>query len=117
MKISPKQMEEIQFLVKHFSRHFENGMPSEQEMQDYILHTVKGKKNLDGKFETENRLMLAKVSLDRTLRAMREDIDRGHGYCVFPDVVEDWGDSGYGKNLVRQLQSRALENAMKVINK
>ena len=73
MKITRKQQEEIDFLCTVF-----NVEPNDEEIQDYLNVSVRGKgvgyKNIGG---TNNSLLLAKRRLDISIKMWREDLTVG----------------------------------------
>lgn len=68
MKISKRQKEEIDFLVKVYRAN-----PSQEEMEDYISVTVHGGKT---KFP-QSSLLQAKWNLDIDIKQWREDLTLG----------------------------------------
>lgn len=76
--ISNKQLEEIDFLIKHFDA----GNPSKDQIQDYIDWSVKGSTIKD------NTLVEARRRFDITLKMWRKDLVKG--YISYSDLIEDF---------------------------
>lgn len=76
MRISKKQLEEIDFLTKYFCE--ENIFP-DQIQEEYISHTVLGNKLKEGhgKGRSTNPLINAKWNLDIQVKMWREDLSNG----------------------------------------
>lgn len=67
MKLSRKQLEEIDFLSKQWKLN-----PTQEEKEEYINHTVKGNKTNE-----TNPLFQAKRRLDINIKSWREDLAIG----------------------------------------
>ncbi len=92
MKISKRQQQEIEFLIKTFKVN-----PSDRDKSEYIEVTVHGKG--DGRYN-KNPLIQAKRRLDMSVKMWRKDIKEG---ILFPiELIEDF-DCEYGTSLVKSL--------------
>lgn len=93
MRISKKQRDEINFLAKEFGNSF---VPTEEECQEYINHTVHG-----GKRNEDNRLFMAKRGLDISIKMWRDDLVIGQ--LGVNELSEDFGGGDYVKTLIHSI--------------
>lgn len=94
MKISNAQLEEIDFLHKHFCK----GLPiTEEDKQGYIEQTVLGKHNSDGHGNSANHLINAKRNFDIMIKAWRGDLR--DGLIGYGELKEDFNHPYFNKVL------------------
>lgn len=100
MRISPKVLLEIDFLLRYFSpvAYYD---PSQEEVERYFNATVlgKGKESLGGlDGGIPSSLFLAKRNLDMTIKMWREDLV--NGALGIEELEADYSSHPYGKRLI-----------------
>lgn len=96
MKITKKQSEELTFLTKHFC----SRSPTEEEIHEYIHHTVHGAASKTEDKMSTNVLRNAKQRLDINVQLWKEDLTKG--FLSVHELLEDFTDP-YGTKLVHSL--------------
>lgn len=94
MKITKKQNQEVDFLIKYF-----NG--DEKDTEQYLNWTVNGKNKGDSKFD-DNKLFQAKRKLDIMVKLWTEDMQKGQ--LAYWELLEDFGYCEYVKRLVKSIR-------------
>ena len=105
MKISNKQLEEIQFMEE-----FGKCSSTIEQREQYINATVNGIGNasIDQFGRQNNPLLIAKRSLEISMGAWREDL--ANGMLSIQELKEDFGNSNFGKNLLKSLSKGIKPN-------
>jgi len=95
MKISPLQLQEIDFLIKHFAK----STPSEEDKIEYIKHTVYGDRSGKGRAvgNSDNPLLNAKRSFDIMVKQYTVDIR--NGIIGYSELKEDFNHPYFDKVL------------------
>lgn len=115
MKLTTKQNEEIVCLSSH--NWVNNFTPTQEEIEQYIRHTVHGSKEISGKLNQEsNRLFVAKRMVDISVKAWREDLTRG--LLSTAELLEDAANCLYEQKLISStITSITPEYRRKVFSK
>lgn len=97
MKITKKQMEEINFLTEDF-----DFPPTQEEMEEYVKMTVRGE---DG--DENNRILKSKWRMDLTISEWKKGIlDGDTFYC---ELIDDCRGNKYCEKLVKSTMDSILE--------
>lgn len=109
MKISNRQQQEIDFLSKYigYNGEFE---PVQEEIEQYILKTVYGKGSsltLGFSINIENnRLELAKRSLDIVIKEWARDMQEG--LLAYWELLEDFDNHPYAVRIVNTIRKNLV---------
>jgi len=107
MSLSNKQQKELAFLIKYKNI---QGV-TDDEIQAYFDYTVKGKGDID----KNNRLFLAKWSLDVMVKMWREDIT--NGLFGVQELKDDFNDEYFNELMDSIVKSVTPEYRRKVLSK
>lgn len=101
VKLTKKQKQEINFLIKYFSKQ----KPSEQEIEEYINCTVKGIHDKEGKLNN-NKLFQAKRKLDINIKMWKEDLR--DGMLSVNELLEDFNHI-YFKKIIKTIMKGIVD--------
>ena len=93
MKISKRQLEEIEFYSKEYREPFE---PTQEEMEEYINETVNGIK-VSTQYNI-NRISASKRNFEITISMWRTDLV--NGLLGINELYEDYGQYPFGRRLI-----------------